>query len=470
MPHRATGPDAEHVSLSEARGRWTLAATVTGSALAFLNATIVNVALPAIGRDLDAGFGALQWIVNGYTLSLAALLLLAGSLGDRYGRRRVFVAGVVWFAAASVLCSLAPGAGWLVAARLLQGAGAALMTPGSLALLHASFAPGERGRAIGLWSALGGIGGAAGPVVGGALVEVSWRLIFLVNLVPAVFVVVVALRSVPESFDEEEAGSLDVGGAAAAVLGLGALTYGAIALGEQGISPLVIGALTGAGAAFAVFVVLERRQSSPMLPLSIFSSRQFSAANALTLSVYAGFGGVSFLLVLHLQVVAGFSPLVAGTALLPISGALLALSPKAGALADEMGPRRFLVGGPLLCAVGTLLLLRAGTDTSYATDVLPAVVVFGLGLAATVAPLTATVMSSAPDRHAGSASGVNIAVARTGQLLAVALLPVVGGITGRDYQDAAAFLDGFRTATVVAAGLLVLGALTAVAAIRDSRR
>jgi EmrB/QacA subfamily drug resistance transporter len=470
MPHDASSSGAEHVSLSEARGRWTLAATVTGSALAYLNATIVNVALPSIGRDLATDFGALQWIVNGYTLSLAALLLLAGSLGDRYGRRRVFVVGVVWFAVASVLCSLAPGPGWLIAARLLQGTGAALMTPGSLALLHASFVPGERGRAVGLWAALGGIGGAAGPVVGGALVEISWRLVFLVNLAPAVFVVVVALRSVPESRDDEEAGSLDLVGAVTAVLGLGALTYGAIALGEQGFSPLVLGSLVSAGAVLTLFVAVELRQPSPMLPVSIFSSRQFSAANALTLSVYAGFGGVSFLLVLHLQVVGGFSPLIAGTALLPISAALLALSPKAGGLADELGPRRFLIGGPLLCAAGTLLLLRAGPDTSYLTDVLPAVVVFGLGLAATVAPLTATVLASAPDRHAGSASGVNIAVARTGQLLAVAVLPVVGGITGRDYRDAGAFLDGFRVAMLVAAGLLVLGALTAVAAIRDGER
>jgi EmrB/QacA subfamily drug resistance transporter len=457
----------ERVRLSEARGRWVLFATVLGSSVAFLDATVVNVALPAIGADLDAGFAALQWTVNGYTLTLAAFILLGGSLGDRFGRRRVFVVGIVWFGLASVLCGLAPSAELLVAARVLQGIGGALLTPGSLAIISATFVDGDRGRAIGAWSALGAVAGVAGPLLGGLLVEVSWRLVFLLNVPLCAAVVVVALRHVPETADPDAARSLDVPGAVVGALGLGALTYGLVAAGEEGASPLVVGAVAAGLLGLVAFVVVERRTRAPMLPLDVFAERQFTAANLVTFAVYAALGGVFFLLVVHLQVSSGYSPVAAGLAGLPVTAALALLSPRAGALAERHGPRALMTAGPLLCAAGALLLLRVGVDADYVTDVLPAVTVFGVGLGLTVAPLTATVLGAAADRHAGIASGVNNAVARTAQLLAVAVLPVVAGITGADYTDPELFATGFRTAMTVCAGLLAVGGLLSLATIRD---
>jgi EmrB/QacA subfamily drug resistance transporter len=455
------------VALDTARGRWLLLATVLGSGVALLDATVVNVALPAIGEDLGADFSGLQWTVNGYTLTLAAFILLGGTLGDRYGRRRVFVVGAVWFGAASALCGLAPSVELLVAARMLQGVGGALLTPGSLALISASFRTEDRGRAIGAWSALGGLAAAAGPFVGGLLVELSWRLVFLVNVPLCAAVVVIALRHVPESADDDAPSHLDVPGAVLGVLGLGALTYGLVAAGERGATAAVLASCAAGVLGLVAFVVVERRSRAPMLPVDIFTIRQFTAANLVTFAVYAALGGVFFLLVVHLQVSSGYSPLAAGTALLPVTAAMLVLSPRSGALAERIGPRLPMTVGPLLCSAGTLLLLRVGRDAGYATDVLPAVVVFGLGLATTVAPLTTAVLSAAADRHAGAASGVNNAVARSAQLLAVAVLPVVGGITGADYEDPATFTEGFRTAMGVAAGLLAAGGLLALATVRD---
>jgi EmrB/QacA subfamily drug resistance transporter len=457
----------ERVALDSPRGRWLLLATVLGSGVALLDATVVNVALPTIGTDLDAGFAGLQWTVNGYTLTLAAFILLGGSLGDRYGRRRVFVAGVVWFGVASVLCGLAPNVELLVTARALQGVGGALLTPGSLALISASFVAEDRGRAIGSWSALGGLAAAAGPLLGGLLVEVSWRLVFLINVPICVAVVVVALRHVPESCDDEAVPQLDLPGAVVGVLGLGALTYGLVAAGEQGASTAVLASCATGVLALAAFVVVERRSRAPMLPTGIFASRQFTAANLVTFSVYGALGGVFFLLVVHLQVVAGFSPLAAGTSLLPVTGAMLLLSPRAGALAERLGPRLPMTVGPLVCAGGVLLMRAVGPDAVYARDVLPAVTVFGLGLAATVAPLTAAVLAAAEDRHVGVASGVNNAVARSAGLLAVAVLPVLAGISGADYLDPGAFEGGFRTAMTWSSGLLVAGGLLALTTIRN---
>ena len=452
-----------------ARGRWVLLASILGSGLAGIDATVVNVALPAIGKDLHADFASLQWTITAYTLTLASLILLGGALGDRYGRRRVFVIGVVWFAAASLLCGLAPTAPLLIAARALQGVGGALLTPGSLAMIQASFAPQDRARAIGAWSGLGGVATAVGPFLGGWLIQVaSWRWVFLINAPLAVVVVLVAQRHVPETRDATASGSIDALGAGLGVLGLGGVTYAIIEAPVRGVGdPVVVAAALVGLAAMAGFVMAESRERHPMLPLSIFSSRQFSAANAVTFLVYGAFGGVLFLLVVQLQVVAGFSPLAAGTALLPVTVIMLLLSARAGQLAQRIGPRLPMSLGPLVCAAALVLMLRIGPGASYARDVLPAVVVLGLGLALLVAPLTATVLAAADAQHAGVASGVNNAVARAAGLIAVAALPAVAGLSGDSYTDPVQFNSGFRVALAVAAGLLVLGAAVAAATIRN---
>jgi EmrB/QacA subfamily drug resistance transporter len=457
-----TAPVAEQVRFGEARGRWVLLATVLGSGLAMLDATVVNVALPRMGEDLDADLAGLQWTLNGYTLTLAAFILLGGSLSDRLGRRRLFVIGTIWFALASALCGLAPNIEVLIAARALQGVGGALLTPGSLAIISASFAPEDRGRAIGAWSGLGGVAGAAGPFLGGWLVDAySWRLVFLVNLPLAAAVVVIALRHVPESMDPTATGRIDVPGAALGALGLAGLTYASIAGGERGLDPVVL--VTGALGVLGIvlFVVAERRGRNPLVPPELFSSRQFTVANVVTFAIYGALGAVFFLLALHLQVVAGFSPLAAGTALLPTTLIMLALSSRSGDLAARIGPRAQMCLGPLIAAAGLLLTLRIGPDASYVTDVLPPVIVFGFGITTLVAPLTATVLAAAPGRHAGAASGVNNAVARAAGLLAVALLPPVSGLTGDVYRQPAAFADGFRISMLLCAGLLAVGGVLA---------
>jgi len=456
-----TADQSPAIGWGTARARWVLLAAVLGSGVALLDSTVVNVALPTLGRDLDASFADLQWTVNGYTLTLAAFILLGGSLGDRFGRRRIFVLGTIWFGVASLLCSLAPTVSTLVAARALQGIGGALLTPGSLALLSASFAGDDRGRAIGAWSGLGGVAAAIGPFLGGVLVQVSWRLVFLINLPLCAVVVAVALRHVPESNDPDMNPQLDLTGALLGALGLGSITYALVASGNDGASAAVLATGLAGLVALAAFVVVERRSRHPMLPVDIFTESQFTSANAVTFAVYAALGAVFFLLVVHLQVVAGFSPLVSGTALLPVTLLMLALSSRSGALAARIGPRPQMTIGPLLCAGGALLLRRIGPGASYLLDVLPAVTLFGLGLATTVAPLTVTVLAAAADRHAGTASGVNNAVARTAGLLAVAVLPVASGLTGADHENAPAFAAGFRTAMLIAAGLLVAGSALA---------
>jgi EmrB/QacA subfamily drug resistance transporter len=460
---------APQLTLGSTSGRWTLAATVLGTSLAFLDATIVNIALPAIGDELDASLAGLQWTLNGYTLSLAGLILLGGALSDRFGRRRVFLVGVVWFAVASLLCALSPNVAWLVAARILQGVGGALLTPGSLALIQASFRPEDRPRAVGAWSGLGGVAAAAGPFLGGWLIEgPGWRWAFLINLPFAALVLAVTLRYVPESRDETATGRFDVLGAALAALSLAGITYALIAAPEPGggMQALVAG---GVGVALGVaFVVVERRRAHPMLPLEIFSSTQFTAVNAVTLVVYAALGGVFFLLSLQLQIVSGFSPIAAGAALLPVTLLLLVLSAWAGGLAQRIGPRWPMSAGILLAAAGVLLMSRIGPDASYTVDVLPAAILFGLGLSLTVAPLTATVLATADQRRAGTASGVNNAVARAGQLLAVAGLPLLVGLSGADYRLPEVFTDGFRLAMYICAGGLLAGSLLTLVTIRDN--
>ncbi len=453
--------------MGEPAGRWVLAAAVLGSGIALLDSTVVNVALPAVGADLDAGFDGLQWTVNGYVLTLAAFLLLGGVLGDRYGRRRVFVVGVVWFGVASLLCGLAPSTGVLVAARLLQGVGGALLTPGSLALISASFVKEDRGRAIGAWSGLGGIAAAVGPLAGGLLVEVSWRLVFLVNVPLCVAVVVIALRHVPESRAAGADPSVDVLGAVLGAVGLAGVTYALIASGEQGGSVAVL-LSGGAGvAALGAFLLAESRVRSPMLPLSVFRVRAFAAGNAVTFAAYAGIGAVFLLLVVQLQTVSGYSPLAAGSALLPVTLLLLALSSSAGAVAARIGPRLPMTVGPALAAAGVLLLRRVGPDAPYPTAVLPGVLVFGLGLACLVAPLTVAVLGALDDDRSGLASGVNNAVARTASLLAVAVLPVAAGLGGEDYSDPVAYAAGYRTAMLLVAALLGVGSLLAVLLVRS---
>jgi EmrB/QacA subfamily drug resistance transporter len=449
--------------------RWVLLATIAGSGMAMLDATVVNIALPSIGREFSADFRTLQWIVNSYTLTLAALILLAGALGDHFGRRRVFIAGVVWFALASLLCGLAPTAEVLVAARALQGIGGALLTPGSLAIISSSFVAEDRARAVGAWSGLGGVATAIGPFLGGYLVGLNWRLVFLVNLPVAAFIVVTSLRHVPESFDEQSPPGLDVVGAVLTAAGLAGVTYALTSLGG-GAGGMAV-AVTGVGglAALLAFVQVERRSPHPLVPLGLFTDRRFSVANAVTLLVYAGLGVFFFLLVLHLQIVAGFSPLAAGTALLPVTALMLLLSARAGALAERIGPRIPMSVGPLLAAAGFLLTLRIGRGASYLGDVLPAVVVVGLGLSLTVAPLTATVLGSADPRYAGTASGVNNAIARAGGLLAVAVIPVAAGLGDTDYTRPTSFEAGFHPAMLISAGLLALGSLLAAVLLHEPR-
>jgi predicted MFS family arabinose efflux permease len=350
---------------------------------------------------------------------------------------------------------------FLIAARALQGVGGALLTPGSLAIIAASFKAADRPAAIGAWSGLGGIAGAIGPFAGGWLVEWNWRAVFLINLPVAVAILVVAIRHVPESRDPDAAPGLDWPGTVLVAGGLAALTYALTAAGGTG-SGTAVWALAAFGvAALVAFGVVEARTPHPLVPPSLFRSARFSAANAVTFVVYAALGAVFVLLVLQLQVVAGFSPLLAGCALLPVTVLMLAFSAQVGALAQRVGPRLLLTSGPLLAAGGVLLMLRIGSDPSYVGDVLPATVVFGGGLTLLVAPLTATVLGSAADRFAGVASGVNNAVARAASLLAVAVVPVAAGIGGDDYTDGSAFDAGFRTAVLICTGLLLVGAAVA---------
>jgi EmrB/QacA subfamily drug resistance transporter len=442
-------------------GRWILLATVLGSGMAALDATVVNVALPAIGKDLGAAVSGLQWVLTGYLITLAALILLGGSLGDIFGRRRIFQIGVIWFAVASVVCGIAPNLPLLIVARGFQGVGGALLTPGSLAIIEASFAPDDRGRAIGAWSGMGGIATAIGPFAGGWLVSsVSWRLIFFLNI-PLAAAVMWASRKVPESVDPMAEHEVDVLGAVLVVIGLAGVTY-ALIQGPSGTSTAVVATTAIIGVAALVgFVMVERSSHHPMLPLDIFSSRTFVAANLVTVAVYGALGGTFFLLAVDLQQVLGYSPLAAGAALIPITVIMLLLSARAGHLAQQIGPRLPMTVGPLVVGAALLLMRRIGVGGSYWADVFPEIVIFGLGLSLTVAPLTATVLAAVDERHAGVASGVNNAVARAASLMTVAILPSLAGITGDSYRHPAAFSNGFHRACVITAILCGMGAVVA---------
>jgi EmrB/QacA subfamily drug resistance transporter len=436
--------------------------------MVFLDGTIVNVATKRIGQDFHASFGALQWVLNAYTLALASLILLGGSLGDRLGRRRVFVLGTIWFAAASLLCAVAPNAQLLIAARALQGVGGALLTPGSLAIISATFHPDDRAAAVGAWSGLSGVSTALGPLLGGWLVQdFSWRWAFAINVPLAVAVVVLALKHIPETRAAHRPPRLDLSGTILVAAALGCLTYGTTRAGSDGWNALNLGIIAAGLLLGATFVLAERRQREPLVPLELFKDRTFSGTNVMTLFTYAALAAVFFLLVLYLQVVAGYGALAAGLATLPATGVMLLFSARSGALAARIGPRLQLIAGPLLFAAGLLLTLRIDQHHhSYLTDVLPGVLVFAVGLTTFVAPLTATVMSSAPSDDVGIASGVNNAISRAGGLLAIAILPPLAGLHGENYRNLAVMVHGYRVVTFSCVGLLVAAAVVIALTVR----
>ncbi len=453
------------------QGRGVLLATVLGSGLAQLDGSVVNVALPRIGTDLHAGLTSLQWTLNAYTLALSGLLLLGGSLGDRLGRRRIFLVGVLWFTAASVLCGAAPNAALLVTMRALQGVGAALLTPGSLAILQAVFRKEDRATAVGAWSGLGGVATALGPVLGGVLVGVApwgWRLVFLINIPLAAVVVFAARRYIPETRDQHATGRLDVVGAALASLGLAALVYGLTQGPAEHWPTATLLCMTVGVVLLAGFVLFERRHPDPLLPMSLFAVRQFTAANLVTFAVYAALSGGLFLLPVQLQLVSHFSPVQAGSALLPLTLVMLLLSARGGALAQRIGPRWPMTIGPIVAGTGIALFARLDADSTYLGSVLPAVMVFGLGLSATVAPLTSSVLAAAPDHETGIASAVNNDVARIAGLLAVAVLPALAGITPAAYADPVLLSAGFHRAVLIAGALCALGGVLAFFTISDA--
>jgi EmrB/QacA subfamily drug resistance transporter len=449
--------------LSSTAGRGALAASALASGMAFLDGTVVNVALPRLGADLHATVSGLQWTVTAYALTLAAFVLLGGALGDRYGRRRVFLVGVAAFCVCSVLCGLSWNVGILVAARTFQGCGAALLTPTSLALLHASFDERDRARAIGAWSGLSAMSTAVGPFLGGWLIDaLSWRWIFFLNVPFAVVASAAALRWVPETRSGAET-RFDLGGALLAAAGLGGTSY---ALIQQAWWAVAVGVVALAG----LVAVELRRGDAAMLPPRLFRSGQFAALGVVTLFIYAGLSGIGFFLIVELQTVVGYSALVAGTSMLPLTVLLLIGSAPAGALAARIGPRWLLTAGPLIGAAGVALMWRIGPGAGYFTEVLPPAVLLGLGLTTLVAPLTAATLAAAPDELSGVASGVSNAVARTAGLLAVATLPFAVGLSGQQYRQPQAFDAAYHRSLWYSAGCLVAGALLAAVFVGSGQR
>jgi EmrB/QacA subfamily drug resistance transporter len=451
---------------ASARGRWALAAVILGSGAAFLESSVVTIALPEIGRDLDLDLGGLQWVMNAYLLTLSALMITGGSLGDIYGRRLVFSAGLVGFAATSLLCAVAPSAEILDAARVLQGAAAALLVPASLAIVEASFAEEDRGRAIGAWAGWSGISSLIGPFLGGWLVDAaSWRWVFGIVVVLALLAAWIGARHLPES-RASRAGRPDWTGSVLVSLGLAGVTYALIEAGGGGLGEPVV-ALIGAGGCLLLlgFLLFERRTRDPMLPLAIFRSRQFSGANAATLANYVAIGAMFFFLSLQLQDVLGYSALAAGAASFPATLIMLLLSPQAGKLGGRIGARIPMTVGPLVLGAGLVMLAGVDRGDDYVASILPGVIVFGIGMTIFVAPLTAAVLGALPDERAGIASAVNNAAARLAQLLAAAALPAAAGLSAGTAVGPGAFSAGYETAMLIAAAVAAVGGLISWATI-----
>lgn len=449
------------IRLQSPQGRWLIVATALGSGIAFLDGTVVNAALPAIGRSFSASLSGLQWVITVYLLAVGSLLVLGGSLGDRFGRRKMYLVGVVGFSIASLVCGLAPSLGLLVAARLVQGVAGAALIPGSLALISANIHPDDRGAAIGRWTGVTGIASALGPFVGGWLIDsVSWRLVFLINVPLAIAAVLVTIRHVPETTGERQ-GRLDIGGAAALSTGLAGLVYALIEQPNHGWTAVVVLAAVVGVLALVSFVVIERRHPYPMVPLDVFRNRQFAGGNGVTFVVWGALGAVLFFLTLHLQQDLGYSALEAGASLIPITLMMLAFSSQAGALSTRIGPRLPMTVGPMVLAVAFLLYRRVVPGVTYPRTILPAVLVMGLGLVITVSPLTTAVLGAITDNRAGVASAINNAVSRVASLLAIATLPAVAGIKAGETVGA-----GFGTAMAICCGLCVSGGVLAWLTIR----
>ncbi len=450
------------LAIASTDGRWLLTVAVAGSAMAFLDGTVVNVALPNIGRDFGAGMSELQWVLNTYLLALASLILLGGSLGDRFGRVRIFLVGIAVFSLASGACAAAPSIGFLIGARLVQGIGAALLTPGSLALIETCMRPGERARAIGIWSGLSGVASAVGPLTGGYLVgAISWRAVFLINLPIGVVVAWAAVRHIPETRDFTATERLDYAGATLLALSLLSVTFTLIeAPGGGSATEIALVAALGL-ISLTAFIWHEQRQPHPLLPFEMFRSRQFSAANAVTFVIYAGLGGFFFLFVSFLQVSLGYSPIEAGAASLPVTAVMLVFSAWSGGLAQQIGARVPLTVGSLVIASAFLAMTTISAGDAYLTGVLPPILLFGAGLTLVVAPGTAVALEAAALRRAGIASGVNNAVARVAGLLAVAGLPVLVGISGHGFYEPGKMATGFHVAMAICAALAAGGGVLA---------
>jgi EmrB/QacA subfamily drug resistance transporter len=455
------------------RQRLTLVAAILGSGVATIDASIVNVALPSIERELGGGLAAQQWISNAYLLTLGSLILIGGSLGDIYGERRIFALGVGAFGAFSVVCAIAPSIGVLVAARALQGAAGALLTPSSLAVIVAAFAPRQRGAAIGAWTAWGAGAAVIGPLAGGLIVaNASWRWIFAIN-VPLVLATLGLISTAIPPAAAIKRRPVDFVGAAMCVIGLGGVVFALVEEPRHGwtspgiLIPLAVGLL-----AAVAFLIYERRTTDPMLELALFRRRNFAAGNLETLAVYAGLSVLFFFLIIFLQQVAGFSAIAAGLTTLPVTIIMFALSRRFGALADRYGPRAFMAAGPLLAAAGILLLLRTGLRTSYAADLLPALILFALGLSMTVAPLTATVLADADEADAGIASAINNAVARVAGLIGVSVIGVAvsSSLVGDTFARNPPSVSAFHHAILIVAGLVAAGGLVGLVGIVNPRR